>query len=301
VWCDNRCIIKTALIACESRITTTLGCRNEKKGCEHNSQTYSAGETFMDDCNTCSCNNGIVSCTKMACLGCEAVTCEEGNTCFIENGVATCKPNNPCVLMDCGAQKSCYVDNEGNAQCCDDPCMTVRCGAERTLCVTTQNCTYQCVKPECDYNGHTHYHGESFPSDDGCNQCTCYDGIVACTLRFCARICEYEGQTYIEGASFTAADGCNTCRCLSGQAACTRMACVPNPPTVTCESNSNCNSTSYCALTNCADTKGTCAPRPEICSAIFDPVCSCNNRTYGSSCSAESAGENVKSKGACSK
>jgi hypothetical protein len=232
----------------------------------------------------------------MACLGCDDVQCEEDNTCFIEEGVATCKPNNPCALMDCGDLKACYVDNEGNAQCCDDPCMTARCGFD-TICVTTQECSPQCVKPTCDYNGHTYYHGESFPSNDGCNQCSCSDGIVACTLRFCAPICQYEGQTYIEGNSFTAADGCNTCRCLSGQVACTRMACVSDP--VTCETNSDCDSTSYCYKANCDDMEGTCTERPELCTAIEDPVCSCNNKTYSSSCTANSSGENVKREGKC--
>jgi len=297
VWCDNRCASKNAFISCESRITTPTGCNSERQGCEYNGKTYSEGESFKVDCNTCSCNNGLVACTLMACLGCEAVQCEEGNTCFVENGVATCKPS--CAVLDCGDQKSCYVDNEGNAHCCTDPCMTVRCGSERSLCITTQDCTAACVKSECDYNGHTHYHGESFPSDDGCNSCSCYNGTVACTLRFCVQTCEYGGQTYNEGDSFTATDGCNTCHCVSGQAACTKIACPPNP--VTCETCSDCDSTSYCAKAKCEDIKGTCTKRPELCTAIYDPVCSCDNNTRGSACSAASAGENVKSKGECPK
>jgi hypothetical protein len=156
----------------------------------------------------------------------------------------------------------CYVDNEGNAQCCNDPCVTVRCGVPATLCVSTPSCTAQCGMPTCDYNGHTYYHGESFASYDNCNQCYCSNGIVSCTLRFCAQICQYEGQTYIEGDSFTAADGCNTCRCLSGMAACTRMACEPNP--VTCETNSDCDSTFYCAKAKCEDMEGTCTNAPSF-------------------------------------
>jgi len=298
VWCDNRCVSKKALslIACESRITSSLECKNEKKYCEHNGQKYSVGETFMNECNTCTCNRGgLASCTEMACFqGCEAVLCEEGTTCFIEYGVATCKPNNPCALMECADLKACYVDHEGNAQCCDDPCMTARCGFD-TICVTTQDCSAQCVKPTCDYNGHTFYHGESFPSDDSCNQCFCSDGIVGCTLRFCVQLCEYKGQTHIEGDSFN--DECNTCRCLSGQVACTRMACLPNP--ITCETNIDCDPTFYCAKANCEDMGGTCTRRQEMCTAIYDPVCSCNNITYGSACTASSSGENVKREGEC--
>ena len=89
----------------------------------------------------------------------------------------------------------------------------------------------QCVpvEPEepvgCLYDGAMYDPGESFPSDDGCNTCTCMDGGgVACTEMACG--CMYEGDLYAVGASFPAADGCNTCACMSGgQVACTLMAC----------------------------------------------------------------------------
>ena len=35
--------------------------------CLHNGQTYSVGETFPDDCNTCQCRGGNVRCTKILC------------------------------------------------------------------------------------------------------------------------------------------------------------------------------------------------------------------------------------------
>lgn len=35
--------------------------------CSYNNQTYKNGESFKDDCNTCSCQNGQVACTLMAC------------------------------------------------------------------------------------------------------------------------------------------------------------------------------------------------------------------------------------------
>ncbi len=35
--------------------------------CSFNNQTYKHGESFRDDCNTCSCQNGQVACTLMAC------------------------------------------------------------------------------------------------------------------------------------------------------------------------------------------------------------------------------------------
>ncbi len=35
--------------------------------CTYNNQVYKNGESFKDNCNTCSCQNGQVACTLMAC------------------------------------------------------------------------------------------------------------------------------------------------------------------------------------------------------------------------------------------
>ena len=40
-------------------------------------------------------------------------------------------------------------------------------------------------KQSCTYNGEEYDDGEGFPSDDGCNSCSCTDGKVACTLMAC--------------------------------------------------------------------------------------------------------------------
>jgi hypothetical protein len=38
--------------------------------------------------------------------------------------------------------------------------------------------------------------------------------------------CEYNGEVYADGTSFPADDGCNTCSCSDGMVLCTQMACV---------------------------------------------------------------------------
>ena len=35
--------------------------------CDYKGQSYRNGEGFSDKCNSCSCQNGQVSCTAMAC------------------------------------------------------------------------------------------------------------------------------------------------------------------------------------------------------------------------------------------
>jgi hypothetical protein len=104
--------------------------------------------------------------------------------------------------------------------------------------------------------------GESVPSPDGCNDCTCTAEGVACTTKACepracsteamlcpdgtavgrtgpncefapcpgagpGGTCTVDGKTYEAGEPFTAPDGCNTCSCGDGgQAACTERACL---------------------------------------------------------------------------
>ena len=59
----------------------------------------------------------------------------------------------------------------------------------------------------------------------------------------------------------------------------------------------------YCAMAegtcNVADGSGTCTRRPTTCTEQHDPVCGCDDRTYGNACNAAMAGINVGSHGEC--
>lgn len=52
----------TTLVVVGMLITKSTG-----KTCNYNGTIYSDGEGFNSDCNSCSCQNGDVSCTTMAC------------------------------------------------------------------------------------------------------------------------------------------------------------------------------------------------------------------------------------------
>jgi len=75
---------------------------------------------------------------------------------------------------------------------------------------------------------------------------------------------------------------------------CSNGVCNSNQSNQTCTSNANCASNQYCQKTSCsASSVGTCVDRPQICLAVWMPVCGCNGQTYSNICYANFAGINI--------
>ena len=49
----------------------------------------------------------------------------------------------------------------------------------------------------------------------------------------------------------------------------------------------------------CCDYFGTCAAKPQVCAAVYQPVCGCDGRTYANDCTRQAAGVSKLSDGAC--
>jgi hypothetical protein len=111
-----------------------------------------------------------------------------------------------------------------------------------------------------------------------------------------APVCGCDSRTYSNDCERQAAgvSALHTGECQSGGegASCEGLAGGRCAPGLYCEFP-----TGVCS--SILDASGTCRRAPQACDDIFQPVCGCNNRTYGNDCDRQNAGVSLLHTGAC--
>lgn len=164
---------------------------------DENGQSIPDGTSFPadDGCNSCACTDGQITCLAHDCADeCWGAWTDSNGTCRAPNDGAypaeCCSEQNLCE--NTGGywnEQSCGHYGCGQGPTCDALIPGCDCGPSSVFeegfgCVENPD---QCGTPVgcVDDSGQGHGEGDSFPSGDGCNWCSCWDGMVVCTEMAC--------------------------------------------------------------------------------------------------------------------
>lgn len=228
---------------CESAASAEASAVAYGKSCDVGGMIYPDGSTQItapDGCNTCSCSDGTLVCTRRACA--EPITCgaqfgascaddaycayEGAGSCGAADESSICKPRPLSCPRIFDPVCAC------NGETFDNACLAAQAGfgySNKGACNGPQR-----PRQSCTIDGVSYADGTTgIPASDGCNTCVCRDGVGCCTNTVCpAPICVVNGQIYADGSTDVPDPAsCNRCRCSGGKLTdCTETDCpLPAP------------------------------------------------------------------------
>ncbi|KAG8188974.1 hypothetical protein JTE90_010063 [Oedothorax gibbosus] len=199
----------------------------------------SNGEMWEEDCYTCSCQAGFVSCSSANCeASCDHPIIVPGSCCPIcdgcvkdtilhSNGESFIDPQNPCLNCTC---------RRGSILCTTVECAPMKPCMKNALVTLPGQCC-----PTCSMCG-PHTEG-SYWMESPCHNCTCEGGNVQCKVIECAmpdcqypartsgeccrhcNDCEYRGS-YVKNEEAFNLENCVECKCQKGNISCKKIDCL---------------------------------------------------------------------------
>ncbi|XP_067245483.1 kielin/chordin-like protein [Chanodichthys erythropterus] len=252
----GRCMCRNGHVTCSKRQCPNPGCSHPVirpgqccpvcDGCLYNRKEHANGDTFedtSDQCRTCVCRDGTVTCNRKQCPRTACPFPVQGKCCPHCDG---------CMYGD--------VEYQNGQEFADpaDHCGRCMCRNGHVTCSKRQcpnpGCSHPVIRPGqccpvcdgCLYNRKEHANGDTFEdTSDQCRTCVCRDGTVTCNRKQCPRTacpfpvqgkccphcdgCIYGGVEYQNGQEFAdPADHCGRCMCRNGHVTCNKRQC-PNP------------------------------------------------------------------------
>ncbi|KAJ8035130.1 Kielin/chordin-like protein [Holothuria leucospilota] len=177
-------------------------------------QRKATGLPSLPDINECNINSELCENGCINTYGSYRCNCETG---FEFDANFTCEDINEC-LRDEFCDQGC-INVPGSFLCICDPGYYLD-EDQRT-----------CLGPAaCIYEGALHLAGTTWQSEDGCEECTCDEGVTVCHDTQCpmSNDCEHYRVLYKHGSNWTALhDPCLQCSCDNGDVSCVTEVCDP--------------------------------------------------------------------------
>jgi len=299
--CDatgNKCTSNKDCAAIDDPAAGGKYCKKELGGCDGVGQCADKPKICTDDAPlVCGCDGKTYNNTcDAAALG---VNVEHTGPC--KTVEVPCKSNTECGKSQFCSKKA--GDCDGQGVCTTAPALCVKIYAPVCGCdgVTYDNaCFASSAGASVAHEGKCEVEVQICKEDAHCeddeycakDSCTVVQGECAAKPEGCTKeykpVCGCDNKTY-GNACMAALAGMNVA--YQGECKVSDLAC---------NNNKECADDQYCAKKagNC-DGEGSCTAKPQICLAIYKPVCGCDGKTHSNACAAASGGVNVASEGAC--